>query len=227
MPKARQSLLSEKPSERRNWAIAIVLLAVALGCSQREEIARYKVDKPPPLEPVASNPHAGSPQTGEAPKGAPTDRTLGAIVPLVPQGWFFKLTGPTERVAARVEEFTTFLKSVTFSDGKPAWKLPEGWQERPGNQIRYATLILPGDPPLEVSVTALPNSGTEDENYVLANVNRWRGQLRLVPIDREQLASDSTQIQLAGATATLVNLEGHATESMGRPPFFSGARDGN
>jgi hypothetical protein len=204
-------------------------LAVALGCGQREEIARYKVDKPPPIELAATaGPHGAVPEGDEAPKGAPTDRTLGVIVPLVPQGWFFKLTGPTDKVAARLDEFTTFLKSVSFADGKPAWKLPEGWQERPGSQIRYATLVLPGEePPLEVSVTALPNSGTDDENYVLVNVNRWRGQLRLAPIDRQQLAAESTAIQLSGATATLVNLEGHATQGMGQAPFFSGARDGN
>ncbi len=210
--------------------LGLLALLIAVGCQQRDEIARYTVDKPPPIEPlVQPNPHQGDAAADERPTGDPTDRTLGAIVPLSPQGWFFKLMGPLDAVAAHEEEFTALLKSVRFSDdGKPAWTLPEGWQQRPGNQIRYATLLIPGEgKPLEVSVTALPNTGTDDENYVLVNVNRWRRQLRLPPINSEQLAGESTQIKLDAATATLVNLVGHAADTMGRPPFFSGARDGN
>lgn len=205
-------------------ALALVLAAVA-GCQKHDEITRYTVNKPLPLEPLArENPH----QAGGAeapPTGDPTDRTLGAIVPLGEQGWFFKLTGPIDAVAAQEQVFTDFVKSVHFSaEGKPTWKLPAGWTEEPGNQIRYATLALPGETPLEVSVTVLPKSG-DDENYVLVNVNRWRKQLRLPPTTAAELPSESTRLELDGATATLVNLEGHAAPgSMGRPPFFSGAR---
>jgi hypothetical protein len=122
------------------------------------------------------------------------------------------------------------LNSVRFSsEGKPQWTLPEGWQEQPGSQLRFATLVIPAEPkPLEVSVTVLPNSGEDDEAYVLLNVNRWRGQLRLPPTTKEQLAGESTQVPLDGATATVVNLLGTAApDGMGRPPFMSGARDGN
>lgn len=211
--------------------VAVLASVVLLGCQKRDEIRRYTVEKPPPIEPLARlNPHRAGAGQDEQPTGEPTDRTLGAIVPLAAQGWFFKLTGPTDAVAAEEEDFTTFLKSVRFaSDGKPTWTLPEGWQQQPGNQIRYATLVISGDgEPLEVSVTALPNAGDDDENYVLMNVNRWRGQLRLPPIAKEQLGGESTEIKLNGATATLVNLVGHAApNTMGRPPFVSGARDGN
>ncbi|MEX0677962.1 MAG: hypothetical protein WD063_12850 [Pirellulales bacterium] len=208
----------------------ILATVMLVGCQKRDAITRYTVRKPPPIEPLARiNPHRPAVANGEQPTGEPTDRTLGAIVPLVPQGWFFKLTGPKDAVAAHEEVFTAFLKSVRFApDGKPHWTLPAGWQERPGNQIRYATLVIPGgDKPLEVTVTALPNSGTDDEDYLLVNVNRWRGQMRLPPIAKEQLAGESSEIKLDGATATLVNIVGHAADTMGRPPFFSGARDGN
>ena len=205
------------------------IVAIA-GCQKSEQIERYTVAKPVPLEAVASSsadPHAGL-AIGEAAKGEPTDRALGAIVPVGTQGWFFKLTGPKDAVAAKADEFKTFLKSVHFSpEGKPAWTLPDGWQEQPGNQIRYATLVIPGEgKPLEVGVTALPKS-VDDEAYALMNVNRWRGQLQLPPITREQLAQESTQIQLDGATATLVDLLGIATPGgPGRGPFMSGAPNG-
>jgi hypothetical protein len=211
--------------------LLVLSLAVVFGCQRREEITRYTVAKPLPLEPVATkNPHAGGAMADEPPSGAPTDRTLAAIVPLEPQGWFFKLTGPTDAVAAQEEVFTTFLKTVGFPPGgNPTWTLPEGWTQQPGNQIRYATLLIPAEgKPLELSVTALPNSGGDVEAYVLVNVNRWRGQLRLPPVGQEQLSGESTKVELDGATATVVNLVGHAApNTMGRPPFVSGAPDGN
>jgi len=225
--------------------------ALAGGCSKPEQITHYTVDKPPALEAVAHNgqnpgdPHQGMLPSGagaadpsgasgfsaaNAPAGEPTDRTLGAIVPVQQQGWFFKLTGPQAAVGAKADEFSTFVKSVKFgADGKPSWTLPAGWQERPGSQIRFATLVLPGEgKPLEVSVTVLPNTTPDPVEYVLININRWRGQLSLPPITREQLASDTTQIPLAEGTATMVNLLGKATGGgMATPPFMSGGRNGN
>ncbi len=176
-----------------------------------------------------ADPHQGL-SPAAPPTGEPTDRTLGAIVPLEPRGWFFKLTGPAAAVAAQREMFETFLKTVKFDDdGQPTWTLPEGWQQRPGNSIRYATLVLPGgEKPLEVSVTALPNADGDPAGYVLANVNRWRNQLRMPPVDAAALASESTEIKLGAATATFVDLAGHAAPGgMGGAPIFSGANDGN
>jgi hypothetical protein len=210
--------------------LASLCLLAATGCEKSEHVAHYRVPKPAPLEPVANpdpqNPHAAGfgTQPGE-PAGEPTDRMLGAIVPLGEQFWFFKLTGPKDAVAVKTDAFTALLKSVRFSAaGKPEWKLPEEWREQPGSAMRYATLVIPGEgKPLEVSVTVLPST-----SGALANVNRWRGQMRLPPITQEQLPDESTQIPLeGGATAMLVNLLGTAAPSnMGRPGF-SGARDGN
>lgn len=230
----RDKLLPAAETHRaccRPWLLAApALLLILTGCERRDQVARYTVEKPPPIESVERvNPHHPGVAPDEPPTGEPTDRTLGAIVPLAPQGWFFKLTGPADAVAAQQAAFTAFLKSVHFAEGKPSWTLPEGWQERPGDQIRFATLVIPSEgKPLELSVTALPSAGGDDENYVLANVNRWRGQLRLPAIAKEQLPDESTQLELDGATATLVNLAGHAAPgTMGRPPFASGAPDGN
>jgi hypothetical protein len=214
---------------------AAILLAgltalLATGCQRQEQIARYTVEKPPPIEaPKNPPPRLGGADAAPVKPGEAKDRTLAAIVPRVPQGWFFKLTGPKDAVEGAAESFATFLKSIRFSsEGKPQWTLPAGWREQPGSQIRYATLVIPGDKPLEVSVTALPNTGEDNAAYVRVNVNRWRGQLRLPPITAEQLAGESMTIDLEGGTATVVNLLGTAEPGgMGRPPFMSGARDGN
>jgi hypothetical protein len=205
------------------WPVALVGLAL-VGCGRAERIERYTVRKPPPVEAPAGA------AAEAAPTGEPKDRTLAAIVAHADQGWFFKLTGPKDPVAAQVEAFTNFLKTVRFTaEGKPEWTLPEGWKQQPGSDIRYATLEIGGEAgPLEISVTALPKPPGDDEEYALVNINRWRGQLALPPIGREQLASETTSIPLEGATATMVNLLGHAKPGgMGRPPFFPGAGNGN
>src|SRR6476659_5625361 len=102
------------------------VFVAAFGCEKPEHIAHYTVAKPPPIEP-ARNPRPGA--VADEPLGEPKDRTLAAIVPLESQGWFFKLTGPKDAVAAQHDPFMTFLKSVRFStEGKPQWTLPAGWQ---------------------------------------------------------------------------------------------------
>jgi hypothetical protein len=197
-----------------------------LGCQRQEQIERYTVRKPLPIEPPAG----AAASAASEPVGEPKDRTLAAIVPHGDQGWFFKLTGPKDAVAAQTEAFTALVKSVRFSsEDKPEWTLPAGWEQRAGTDIRYATLLIPNSAaPLELSVTALPRPAGDEESYALVNINRWRGQLRLPPITREQLGKETTTFKLDGTSATMVDLVGTATGGMtGRPPFFPGAGDGN
>lgn len=218
----------------------LVSLALLAGCSERPPITTYTVNKPSPLRPLV-NPHdAGLPMTrpGETgpseapPTGEPTDRTLAAIVPTTPQGWFFKLTGPTGPVAAQEAAFKEFLASVKFADGKPQWTVPAGWEEKPASGLRFATLVIPteGSPPLELTVMQLPNSGDDPVGYVLNNVNRWRGQMRLAPITAEQLGSETSTEDVGGTSSTVVNIAGHAAPNSMGPmsgPFSSGAPNGN
>ncbi len=217
---------------RQVTLVAIAALA-AFGCSDKPPITSYTVKKPEPL-PAMPNPHdQGLPKTlpGQdvpPPTGEPTDRTLAVIVPTTPRGWFFKLTGPTAPVAALETKFNEFLATVKFENGEPAWTLPEGWQQQPGNAFRFATIVIPGEPkPLELTVSNLPNSGDDNVNYVLQNVNRWRGQLQLPPIAADALSSETKTVDVAGTPSTLVNLAGHAAAGGMQPPFMSGAPSGN
>jgi hypothetical protein len=215
-----------KPLRLILLAVAISLLGSALGCDRTERIAHYRAPKPPPIDAPADD----SPVAPKPPAGEPKDRTLAAILPVGSQGWFFKLTGPKDAVAAKEADFLATVKSVRFSeDAKPQWSLPEGWQQRPGSDIRYATLVIgpaEDEKPLEVSVTVLPFSGDEDA-YALVNINRWRRQLQLPPISKEDLPNESTQIELSGVKSTVVNLVGTESKGgMGGGPFSRGAGDG-
>ncbi|HLO67438.1 MAG TPA: hypothetical protein VK188_10500 [Holophaga sp.] len=65
------------------------------------------------------------------------------------------------------------------------WTLPKGWTETAGGGMRFATLNPPGPGKIEVSVVTLPGSAGGE----LANVNRWRGQIGLEPLDDKALAA--------------------------------------
>lgn len=177
----------------RASAAGLVLLLLA-GC-QQDEITRYRA---PRIE-------------------KPQNRLLGAIIPHGEKTWFVKLAGPDKTVADQQTSFRAFVSSIRFPDKGElpvTWKAPEGWRpvksDKPG---RFATLHAgPEDHPLEVTVTALGNEGQAAS--VLANVNRWRGQLGLRPVREEGLAKVTQQVKLDGATATLVDLTGSGLGQM-------------
>lgn len=81
------------------------------------------------------------------------------------------------------------------------WSVPSGWTRAPEKPSRLVTFYA-GEEALECYVTVLPG----DAGGALANVNRWRGQLELGPIDERELASAAT-LPMLGASATYVDFE--------------------
>jgi hypothetical protein len=69
--------------------------------------------------------------------------------------------------------------------GALKWALPKGWTETPGSGMRYATLTPPGGGKAEMSVVVLPGPAGGEA----ANVNRWRGQIGLPPLEEDALAA--------------------------------------
>ena len=56
----------------------------------------------------------------------------------------------------------------------------------------------------EVTVSAFPG----DVGGLLANINRWRGQVGLSEIAESDLSSNVTPLDLAGSKATLIDVSG-------------------
>jgi len=202
------------------------------GCNKPAEVQRYTVEKLPndglPASAAPAQP-ASNPTTPSAPldPAAAQDRMLGAMVVDGDMGWFFKATGPKDELEKQTETFTAFIKSIKFEGGKPVWTLPEGWSSLPGGGMRFATLQLgSGEKPPEMSVIALPKAGVSDDEYVLMNINRWRGQMKLDNTTTAKLAEESSKIPTAdNHQATFVNLVGSAAPSnMGGGPFSGGQR---
>ena len=69
--------------------------------------------------------------------------------------------------------------------GALRWTLPKGWTESQGGAMRYASFKVPVKGAIDASVVVLPGPAGGE----LANVNRWRGQIGLAPLDEAGLAA--------------------------------------
>lgn len=184
------------------FAVAGFVVLTTLGC--QEEIRSYQVPKP---EPAAEAPSAGK---------VPV-RMLVAMVPHGKDTWFFKLTGPAETVAQQHDTFNKFLQSVRFTrqgDKPLEWKVPDGWRAEANSGKasamvqRYATFhVGPADQAGELTVTPLG----QQVGSLLANVNRWRGQIGLKPIAEAELTKVSTDVTVDNEAATLIDMSGSGT----------------
>jgi hypothetical protein len=177
--------------------LACVGLAVTLGCREEPKITSYQAPK-------LSSTGLASAAVETAPQ-----RMLAAIVPVAENAWFLKVTGDAAAVEQIRDPFRAVALSLQFGDdGKPSWTLPDGWQERPGDGVRYRTIRIDAEPPLDLSVTSLPFQG-ELDGYLLANINRWRGQLNLDNITDSDLEKSVEKVETRGKVSVyLVDIKG-------------------
>lgn len=191
--------------------IAVVCLLISsgfVGCTEQAPIVSYSVPK---HEAIQLDVSAPAEQMND-----PTDRMLAAIVLDDRTAWFFKGSAPVGSFPKDAKErFDTLLASLEFAESdKPSWDLDENWEERPGSGMRVANLML-GD--IEFSVIRLPAPPSNERDYIVSNVNRWRGQLQLGPINSAQLSNLTHKVTTSdGRVATVVDMLGKMTgDSMG------------
>ncbi|MBM4000309.1 MAG: hypothetical protein FJ297_12370 [Planctomycetes bacterium] len=146
------------------------------GCRESAEITRYSIPK------TASEERAN----------AESVRLLAAMAPRAADVWFLKLTAADSAVQKASAPFREIARSFSLdAAGEPTWTLPAGWEELPGDAIRFKTLRTVQDGArLDVSVTKLPLPAGDLNDYLLANVNRWRGQIGLPALVAEQLRAE-------------------------------------
>jgi hypothetical protein len=198
---------------------AAICFVLPAACSQQDEVTQYSAPKAAPVRPsrnVDSNvadphvdPHANLPAMRS---GGGAMRA--AIVLRGEKAWFFKLSGGADAVAKNAKTFGEFMRCVRFGDdGTPKWTVPDGWVQKPGNALRFATLEITGtSPALEFTVTTLPKN-EDDADYVRANVNRWREQAHLPAASADEVAKLPTISLADGSKATLVELLGEDSGS--------------
>ena len=101
---------------------------------------------------------------------------------------------------------------VAAPPGSPAfrWSVPDGWQQQPATAMRQGSFLVAGagGATADVSVVSFPGTGGDD----LANINRWRDQLKLVPVSAadlpgqvQSLAGPAGQFVLADIAGTVAD----------------------
>lgn len=84
-----------------------------------------------------------------------------------------------------------------------AWKIPAGWKEQPPSSMRVGSFLFRADNDQSADISVVPLSG--EAGGLLANVNRWRGQINLGPVTEEELAKSAQKIQPSGREMILVD----------------------
>ncbi|MGB8355473.1 MAG: hypothetical protein WCD79_16365 [Chthoniobacteraceae bacterium] len=84
------------------------------------------------------------------------------------------------------------------------WTAPQGWKEQAATAMRQGSFLVGGEngTKADVSIVGFPGDAGGD----LANVNRWRGQVNLPPIDETILNSAQQKIDMSGTPASLFEL---------------------
>ncbi len=92
----------------------------------------------------------------------------------------------------------------------PQWQLPAEWTEKTPGAMRRASFSAGPEGKVDISVTAFPGDVGGD----LANVNRWRRQLQLEPVDEATLAQQIQAFEAQEITLKFVEIEGADTATL-------------
>lgn len=183
---------------RRNVAVTarvllLIACVVAVGCEKKSGISEYSIPRVVPSELQPGN-----------------DRMLAAMVPRGEVVWFFKVTAPEKSIALAETDFRNFVTAIQFNErNEPDLsKLPDGWRRGGAKRMRHATIdINTSGKQLDLSISSLPAFGDWDD-YVVRNVDRWRGQLNLGPTEEKWSGGEPFDVEAAMGQAVWVDLIG-------------------
>jgi len=172
--------------------LAGLIVWAAAGCEKPAPIRQYVIPGKVPAQLIS------------------TDRMIAAIIPRSSNAWFVKVVGPSQAIHTAEPEVRKFVTDLQFvGDSPDLASSPASWTRGSEKAMRFATFLI--DTPeaqLDVSISSLPISGPWTD-AVAMNVNRWRGQMKLEPL--ETAWAGATPIDAAGATgetALWIDLEG-------------------
>jgi hypothetical protein len=88
----------------------------------------------------------------------------------------------------------------------PTWTKPESWTEQPASSMRRASFLSGEKDGERADISVVTLSGPA--GGMLANVNRWRGQIALAEIDEATLNQQLEPIEIAGEQGHLMDMAG-------------------
>lgn len=142
---------------------------------------------------------------------------------------FFKMRGNADLTEAQKGEFIKWVAAVcdvqtqtgssqtagapppTSSAPPIKWTTPEGWTEVPPSAMRYASFSAPAENgKIDISVVTFPGDGGSDAD----NINRWRGQMGLAPIDASTVPSQIAPLKTGDVTFSTTDIDGNKTRTI-------------
>jgi hypothetical protein len=196
-PSQKMTLLSRMTSPFRDSRGALLVLILLLSGCRKAEVGFNRVPKEKDADFSASASAAGAAVPASAPHPADTP-----------------IPAPT---AAPGGAMNGTPVAVAAGPGL-VWIASVSWQPKPLGTMRKGSFAIVGEAgaTADLSITAFPGAvGGE-----LANINRWRGQLALLPIEESDLAGSVTRLNQNGLVITLVDL---ASASPSNPQRILGA----
>jgi hypothetical protein len=170
--------------------------------------------------------------------GNARQRILVAMLTRGSMSWFFKMTGEDSFVASQKENFLQFLKSVSFVENAPTemaatpatqnenqnansiWTIPSDWQPMPPSEFLLAEFSVTGTNGAKADVNVAQMGG--EGGGLLANANRWRGQLGLPQIAETDLSALVTSVDSPNGKIQIVDFTGTDSKT-GKPARLVGA----
>lgn len=87
------------------------------------------------------------------------------------------------------------------------WQQPEAWQPGPAFPMRLASFTIPiGDTTADCSLMRLAGEG----GGLVANINRWRAQIGLSPLDEPTLQQHIQQLEGKSGSFSYIKFTNHA-----------------
>jgi len=95
---------------------------------------------------------------------------------------------------------------VPPSTGGIRWTVPDGWKQQPASAMRQASFLVKGKGggQADMSIVVFPG----EAGGLLANVNRWRGQLNLPAIEESTLGRQLEKLQSHGHEFVMMEMFG-------------------
>ena len=125
---------------------------------------------------------------------------------------------PKEGISVAMQSGSAGL--VPPAPSTPAqWTKPEGWSEQPLSEMRLGSFKAegPNAASADISVIAFPG----EAGGLLSNINRWRGQLQLPPLDENQLSQSVQRTEVSNVPTYLVDFQ--TAENAAKPSRILGA----
>jgi hypothetical protein len=157
-------------------------------------------------------------------------RIIAAMVTTADATLFFKMRGNADLAETQKSDFIKWVAGVcnaqtqagpsqmaaeppqTTSAPPIKWTTPEGWTEVPPSSMRYASFSAPAEDggKIDISVVTFPGDGGSDAD----NINRWRGQMGLTPVDSNAVTSQVAPLKTGDTTFSTTDIAGNKTRTI-------------